>query len=196
MDLSSFSRHRFVRGRGLAVLCLWAGLEPLGTSRFLPSRCRVWLLKMFGAHIGEGVLIKAHVRVRYPWRLRIGEHSWIGENCWIDNWASVTIGNDVCLSQSAYLCTGNHDWSDPSFAISPQPITIGDGVWVGSHAVLGPGVEMGTGAIAALGSVITRNVPDWEIHAGNPATKQRLRLMRSSQTLCGGTLLHEGHEDR
>jgi putative colanic acid biosynthesis acetyltransferase WcaF len=180
MDLSKFSRHRFGRGRGLVVVCLWSALAPLGASWFLPSRWRVWLLRLFGAQIGNGVLIKAHVRVRYPWRLRIGEHSWIGDGCWIDNWAPVTIGKNVCLSQSAYLCTGNHDWSDPSFAIAPQPITIGDGVWVGAHAVLGPGVQMGTGSIAAIGSVVTRSIPDWEIHAGNPSTMQRVRLMRSS----------------
>lgn len=178
MDLSSFSRHSFGRGRGLAVLCLWTGLAPLSAIRFVPSRCRVWLLQLFGAQIGIGVLIKSHVRVRYPWRLRIGEYSWIGEDCWIDNWAEVEIGNNVCMSQGAYLCTGNHDWSDLSFAIMPQPITIGDGVWVGAQAVLGPGVVLGTGSIAAIGSVVTRSVPDWEIHAGNPATLRRQRRMR------------------
>lgn len=178
MDLSKFSRHRFERGRGLAVLCLWSALAPLGACRFLPSRCRVWLLKLFGAQIGRGVQIKAHVRVRYPWRLCIGEYCWMGEDCWIDNWASVTIGKSVCLSQGVYLCTGNHDWSDLSFAVSPRPITIGDGVWVGARAVLGPGVELGTGSIAAIGSVVTRSIPDGEIHAGNPAVMRRIRTMR------------------
>lgn len=112
----------------------------------------------------------------------MGENCWIGEECWIDNWAPVELSNNVCLSQGAYLCTGNHDWSDPSFAIEPRPIAIRDGAWVGARVVLGPGVEMGTGSIATIGSVVIRSIPDWEIHGGNPARMHHKRLMRSRST--------------
>lgn len=178
VKLSSFSRRHFERGRGFVVLCLWAVLAPVVTFRFLPSSCRVRLLRLFGARIESGVLVKAHVRVRYPWRLRIGKDCWIGEDCWIDNWAPVHIGSNVCVSQGVYLCTGNHDWSDPAFAISPRPIAIEDGAWIGARAVLGPGVHMGIGSVAAIGSVVIREVAEWEIHAGNPAIFRRTRVMR------------------
>lgn len=180
MDLSKFPRDRFRRGRGRVVIALWYALAPFSALRIWPSCVRVWLLKLFGAQIGSGVLIKPSVYVRYPWRLRIGDNSWIGEECWIDNWAVVTIGDNVCLSQRAYLCTGNHDWSDPAFAIIPGSIIIGSGAWVGCHAVLGPGVKMGIGSIAAIGAVVSRNIPDWEIHAGNPAKVRHIRVMRAN----------------
>lgn len=178
MDLSSFSRYQFDRGRGLGVRCLWALIGPALGWALLPSRARVLLLRMFGANVGKGVRLSAHMRVRYPWRLSIRENSWIGDGCWIDNWVLVAIGANVCVSQQAYLCTGNHDWADPSFAIAPRPIAVSDGAWVGARAVLGPGVEMGTGSIAAIGSVILRHVPAWEVHGGNPAVKLCDRIMR------------------
>ena len=125
---------------------------------------------MFGARIGRGVVIKAGVRVKYPWLLEVGDHTWLGEDCWIDNLVTVTIGTNVCISQGAYLCTGNHDWKDTRFGLMVQPITIKTGAWVGARAGLAPGVTIGEGAVLTLGSFATRDIPDWEIHAGNPAS--------------------------
>ena len=175
--LGGYARNSFDRGRPLAIVILWriAGcLLPL-----LPlSRLRKLLLQSFGAIIGAGVIMQSRVRVRYPWRLIIGRDSWIGESCWIDNWAPVVIGDNVCISQSVYLCTGNHDWTDPHFAIAPKSIVIGDSAWVGARAVIGPGVELGNGAIAAVGSVVVKTVPPWEIHAGNPARFIKIRRLK------------------
>ena len=139
------------------------------------SSFRTWILRVFGARIEEGVVIKPGVRVKYPWLLSVGRHSWIGENCWIDNVAPVEIGNNVCISQGAYLCTGNHDWSDPRFGLSVKAIKLGDGSWVGARALICPGVALGECAVAAAGSVVTGNIPDYEIHAGNPAKFVRVR---------------------
>jgi putative colanic acid biosynthesis acetyltransferase WcaF len=113
--------------------------------------------------------------VKYPWLLGVGDHSWLGEDCWIDNLAAVRIGNNVCLSQGAYLCTGNHDWSDPVFGLIVKPINLGDGAWVGAGAIVCPGVSLGECAVVAAGSVVTRDVPALEIHAGNPARFVRRR---------------------
>jgi putative colanic acid biosynthesis acetyltransferase WcaF len=115
------------------------------------------------------------VRVKYPWFLSVGDHSWLGEDCWIDNIAPVTIGSSVCVSQGAYLCTGNHDWSDPAFGLRPAPIILQDGCWVGAMSIICPGATMEECSVASAGSVVTRSIPRFEIHAGNPARFVRRR---------------------
>jgi putative colanic acid biosynthesis acetyltransferase WcaF len=150
--------------------------QPVVSSSILPSSAvRVALLRFFGAQIGTGVVIKPGVRVKYPWHLKVGDDVWLGEGCWIDNLTSVRIGNDACISQGAYLCTGNHNWSDPTFSLSVEPILLGDGSWVGAKAFLAPGVVLGEGAVAAGGSVVSKNIPAYEIHAGNPSEFVRRR---------------------
>jgi putative colanic acid biosynthesis acetyltransferase WcaF len=158
------------------------GLPVLRSALIPSSALRVWLLRLFGAHIGDGVTIKPGVRVKYPWLLRVGNDSWIGEDCWIDNLAEVRIGNDVCLSQGAYLCTGNHDWSDPAFGLVIQPILIEDGAWVGAKVLLAPGVVVGRSAVAAGGSVVIKSIPAFHVHAGNPAMFVRSRVFGKAKT--------------
>ncbi len=97
----------------------------------------------------------------------------------IDNLTTVRLGANVCVSQGAYLCTGNHDWKDPAFGLMVAPISLGDGAWAGARSVLMPGVTLGTGAIAAAGSVVSKDIPAWEIHAGNPATFAKQRVLRT-----------------
>lgn len=182
VDLSKFDNSWYKPGRNRAIQALWFLLGlPLLRSTLIPfSAFRVSILRLFGARIGQGVVIKPGVRVKYPWLLSIGDCSWIGEDVWIDNLAFVRVGRHVCISQGAYLCTGNHDWSDPSFGLLVKPIAFADGVWVGARAMICPGVSLETCAVAAAGSVITRNVPAFEIHSGNPARFVRMREMVKS----------------
>jgi putative colanic acid biosynthesis acetyltransferase WcaF len=182
VDLASFANAWYDPGRPAWVRALWffAG-APLVRSRLIPlSSLRVWVLRLFGASLGNGLVIRPGVRIKHPWMLTAGDHCWIGEDCWIDNLAPVTLGRNVCLSQGAYLCTGNHDWTDPSFGLIVKPVTLADGAWVGARSVLCPGARLGEGAVAAAGSVVHGPVPDWEIHAGNPATYVRRRNVRSA----------------
>jgi putative colanic acid biosynthesis acetyltransferase WcaF len=177
VDLSKFDNSRYKPGRSALAQAAWffIGL-PLLRCPIIPSSLfRVKLLRAFGASIGQGVVVKPGVRVKYPWHLQIGNNSWLGEDCWIDNLAPVRIGNNVCVSQGAYLCTGSHDWSDPSFGLITKPITLQDGAWVGARAIICPGVELEQNGIAALGSVVTRSIPAGEIHMGNPANHVRQR---------------------
>lgn len=182
VQLSTYSNAWYQPGRPLGWQMAWFFLGlPLLRSAFLPgSGIRAWLLRLFGATLGEGVVIKPGVRVKYPWQLHIGSHSWIGEDCWIDNLAPVHIGSDACLSQGSYLCTGNHDWSDPSFGLLPKSIGIKDGAWVGARTTVCPGVTLHECAVLAAGSVASRDIPPYEIHAGNPARFIRQRVMKSS----------------
>jgi putative colanic acid biosynthesis acetyltransferase WcaF len=171
-DLSSFDNSWYSPGRPRAVRALWFFLGlPLQRCSLQPgSAVRAVLLRLFGARVGPGVVIKPGVRVKYPWHLSVGAHAWIGEDVWIDNLAPVALGDHACVSQGAYLGTGNHDWSDPAFGLFVRPVTLAGGAWVGARSVICPGVSLGECAIAAAGSVVSANIPPFEIHAGNPAS--------------------------
>ena len=182
-DLRTYDNSWYKPGRSFLVASLWffVGL-PIVRSKINPlSGLRRSLLRAFGAKIGEQVEIKPGVQVKYPWLLTVGDHSWIGENVWIDNLVPVTIGSNVCISQGAYFCTGNHDWSDPSFGLIVKPITVADGAWVGAKSIISPGVEIGKCGVAAAGSVVTKTIPAYEIHAGNPAQFSRRRVFQNEE---------------
>lgn len=181
VDLSRYNNSWYSPGRSKWTQALWflAGL-PLLRSSWIPfSGFRGRLLRSFGAQVGRGVVIKPGVRVKYPWLLTVGDHSWIGEDVWIDNLAMVRIGSNVCISQGAYLCTGNHDWSDPFFGLKVKPITIQNGGWIGAKAVICPGVDVESSAIAGAGAVVSCKLEAETIYAGNPAVAVRKRVLRS-----------------
>jgi len=178
LRLNEFDNRSWNRGRPLFVELAWLVLSALSVSSWIPgSGHRKWLLRVFGAKIGNGVVIKPRVRVKFPWRLEIGDHAWIGEDAWIDNLADVTIGSDACISQGVYLCTGSHDWSSSRFDLITKPIVIGNSAWVSAKATVGPGVTVGEGAVLSLGGVATKDLEPWGIYAGNPATKLKTRVI-------------------
>lgn len=176
--LDKFNNRSWPRGRPLLVELLWAVLQAALVSSFMPgSLHRRLLLRAFGARIGRGVVIKPRVRVKFPWRLDIGDHTWIGEGVWIDNLAEVRIGSHCCLSQGAYLCTGSHNWSTSTFDLLTMPIRIGDGAWISARATVGPGVIISEGAVLGLGSVATSNLDAWGIYHGAPAVLHKRRRL-------------------
>jgi putative colanic acid biosynthesis acetyltransferase WcaF len=183
IDLSRPDNAELIRGAPLWLEALWyfLALPLLRSHRITSSGFRCRLLRLFGANVGKGVYIKPGLRVKFPWYLEIGDHSWLGEDLWIDNLAQVKIEAHCCLSQGVYLCTGNHDWSSVSMRLLRQPITCKRGSWIGAKAILGPGVVVGTGAIVTMGSVVTKNVPQMEIHAGNPAQFLRHRRLKAKE---------------
>jgi putative colanic acid biosynthesis acetyltransferase WcaF len=179
VNLRAYDNSWYSPGRPAAWRAAWIffGLPLLRCSWIVSSSVRVNLLRAFGARIGRGVVMQQPLRVKYPWHLVVGDDCWFGEDCWIDNLTTVRIGSNVCISQGAYLCTGNHNWTDPHFGLMVAPITLADGAWVGARCVIAPGVVLGTGAIASAGSVITASIPDFEIHTGNPARCIRMRTI-------------------
>jgi putative colanic acid biosynthesis acetyltransferase WcaF len=180
IDLSVPDNTELVRGAPLLVEAAWyfCGLPLLRSHWITSSSFRSRLLRLFGAKIGKGVYIKPGLRVKFPWYLEVGDHTWLGEDLWVDNLAQVSIGAHCCISQGAYFCTGNHDWSAPDMRLFRKPIRCERGSWVGARSVVCPGVTLGAGAIAAAGSVVTRDVPAMEVHAGNPAGFVRRRELR------------------
>lgn len=135
------------------------------------------LLKLFGAKIGKGVVIKPAVNIKYPWKLTVGNYTWIGEKVWIDNLTDVKIGAHVCLSQGAMLLTGNHDYSKTGFDLIVRTITLEDGVWIGAKALVCPGVICQSHAVLAAMSVATKNLDAFNVYQGNPAVPVRERVI-------------------
>ncbi len=142
------------------------------------SGLKVGLLRMFGAQVGKGVRIKPRVNIKYPWKLKIGDHVWIGEQVWIDNLGDVEIGDHCCLSQGAMLLCGNHNYKKETFDLMVQHITLEEGVWIGAHAVVCPGVVCHSHAILSVNSVAVTNLDAYTIYQGNPATKARDRVIQ------------------
>jgi putative colanic acid biosynthesis acetyltransferase WcaF len=148
-------------------------------SRLLPiSSLKVWILRSFGASIGQGVRIKPGVRVKFPWRLTIGDYCWIGEDVWFDNLAPISLGDHICVSQSVYFCTGNHDWTLPTFDLNVAAIVVQSASWIAARSSIAPGVEIGEGAVLSLGSVAVRSLSPWTIYAGNPAVAIKPRTFK------------------
>lgn len=141
------------------------------------SSLKVFLLKRFGAKIGNGVIIKPSVNIKYPWLLEIGDHTWIGENVWIDNLTEVKIGAHVCLSQGAFLLTGNHNYKKTSFDLMVGKIILEDGVWIGAKSTVCPSVTCQSHSVLAVNSVATSDLEAYYIYSGNPCIKKRQRVI-------------------
>lgn len=179
MNLSSFSSSNFDKGAGKLKITLWYFVNALFVrASWNPFMgIKIYLLKVFGAKIGKGLVIKNNVTIKFPWKLTIGDDVWIGENAWIDNLDKVTIGNNVCISQGALLLTGNHDYTRSTFDYRNAPITVEDGAWIGAKTVVCPGVIVHSHAILTVGSIATKDLEAYSIYQGNPATKVRERRM-------------------
>jgi putative colanic acid biosynthesis acetyltransferase WcaF len=164
VDLARYDNSDFDRGAPRWKEALWVLVRVLFFQNAIPwpSGLRVFFLRAFGASIGQGMVIRANVNISHPWRLVAGDHVWIGEDVGILSLALVKIGSNVCISQRAYLCTGNHDFRREDFKLIVAPITIHDSSWVGAMSFVGPGVEIGPGSAVAAGSVVTRSVAPGE----------------------------------
>ncbi|MBU6300545.1 MAG: WcaF family extracellular polysaccharide biosynthesis acetyltransferase [Verrucomicrobia bacterium] len=173
MDLLAFeaTKASFDRGAPRWKEALWGLVRILF---FLspwpwPSAFKASLLRLFGARVGRGVVIRPRVQISFPWRLEIGDHSWLGEEVLLLNLAPVRIGSHCCLSQRAFLCTGSHDFHAAAFPLVTAPIQILDRSWIAAGCFVAPGITFGPDAMAAAGSVVTRDVAPLTIVAGNPA---------------------------
>ena len=177
--LNTFSVGNYNHGNKFKIL-IWSVINYfiLNSSFPFPIAFKVLLLRMFGAEVGEGLVMKLKIRIKYPWRLKIGNNCWIGESVWIDNLEDVKIMDDVCISQGALLLTGNHDYTISSFPYKLGKIILENGVWIGANAVVCPNVVCQSHSVLTVNSVATKNLEAWSINAGNPAIKLRNRVMK------------------
>ncbi|KQS26895.1 putative colanic acid biosynthesis acetyltransferase [Dyadobacter sp. Leaf189] len=177
-DLSKYDNSWYKPGNVVKqILWYFTGRLFLNTHLPYPSSFKNWLLKLFGAKIGKGVVIKPKVSIKYPWFLSIGDNTWVGENVWIDNLTMVTIESNACLSQGCMLLTGNHDYTKSQFDLIVKPITLEKGVWIGAKATVCPGVTAGSHAVLTVNSVATANLEANGIYQGNPAKYVKTRTI-------------------
>jgi putative colanic acid biosynthesis acetyltransferase WcaF len=140
--------------------------------RMSPRPCFAWrrgVLRAFGARVGAHVNIYPSTHVYMPWNVEIGDWTALGENVLIYSLGKVRLGRSVTLSYRSHVCAGTHDLNDPTLPLLKPPVTIEDGVWVGTEAFIGPGVTVGSGAVVGARSVVVKNVTPLDVVAGNPA---------------------------
>lgn len=179
-DLSKYNNTWYYPGNKV-VCVLWYFVNVVFfVSHIIPlSGLKVWLLKLFGAKVGSSVVIKPGVNIKYPWKLVIGDYSWIGEDVWIDNLDQVIIGSNVCISQGAMLLCGNHNYKKTTFDLMVNEIILEEGVWIGAKSVVCPGVTCKTHAILSVGSIANIDLEPYTIYQGNPAKKIRNRVIEA-----------------
>ena len=179
-DLSAYNNNWYNPGSSLKRLAWYFINELFFKCSFNPSSSiKVFWLRRFGAKVGNGVIIKPGVNIKYPWKLEIANHCWIGEDVWIDNLDEIKIESNVCISQGAFLLCGNHNYKIKSFDLIIKPITLKEGCWVGAKSIVGPGVVVNECAVLAMGSVASTDLTAYGIYRGNPAMKIKTRIISS-----------------
>jgi len=166
------------RGRPAFIVQLWwivQGTLFAMSPQFMYGWRRV-LLRLFGARVGKGVMVRPSVRVTYPWKVRIGDRCRIGDNAELYSLGDIDIGTDVVISQRSYLCAATHNYKKISFDIIESPISIEDQVWIAADVFVGPGVKIGRGALIGARSSVFTEMPGGMICLGSPAKAIKPRI--------------------
>jgi putative colanic acid biosynthesis acetyltransferase WcaF len=178
-DLSSFRLPGGFRGRSAFSVQLWWIVQAT-LFRCSPQFAYGWrrfLLRLFGAKVGHGAIIRPSAMITYPWKLRIGNYVWIGDSVILYTLGSVTIGDNTVVSQCSHICAADHDFSDPTFPIRAKPIVIGREVWIASDVFVAPGVNIGDATVVGARSSVFRNLPPLTICFGHPCVPVRPRTL-------------------
>ena len=138
---------------------------------------RNFLLRLFGAKIGKNVIIRPTARITYPWKLSIGDHSWIGDHVDLYTLGEIIIGSNAVISQRSYLCTGSHDSTKLDFPIYAKAIVIEDGVWVATDVFIAPGVTIHKNAVVGARSSVFNDLDAGYVYIGSPAKPIKPRIL-------------------
>jgi len=177
--LDLFSVSPGLRGRSpLAVQMWWLAQATLFRgSPQIAYGFRRWLLRRFGARVGKKVLIRPSATITYPWKVSIGDYSWIGDDVVLYSLSSIDIGDHVVVSQRSYVCAADHDPALRDFPIRERPVRIESGAWIATDVFVGPGVTVGTGAVVGARSSVFKSIPAATVCHGNPCRPVRMRSM-------------------
>lgn len=177
INLSDATGYQESWGKSKFHVFCWAAVELVFVSNpwQFSSRLRVFILRLFGAQIGAGVIFRPRTRVKFPWKLEIGGNSWIGEGVWMHNQDFLRIGNNVVISQETMITTGSHAYGT-DMSLLTKEVIIEDGVWVTSKCLILGGTTIRKSAMIAPMSVVSGSIPAGEIWQGNPATYLRKRF--------------------
>lgn len=155
--LGDFRGDGYDRGRSVAWQLGWLVVSNLVWRKWwLPRRARPAILRLFGARVGSGCVIREGVRVHWPWKLTLGDNVWLGEASWLLNLEPITIGSNTCVSQEALICTGSHQFMDPTFEFDNAPIELGERCWVAARAIVLRGTRLPDDTLVSAGTVFGR----------------------------------------
>ncbi|MCY2687942.1 putative colanic acid biosynthesis acetyltransferase [Salinimicrobium sp. TH3] len=174
-DFSFSLRNKL--GRLLWNICYWFFYRPFNLDIF--KGWRNFILRLFGARIGEKTSICASVKIWAPWNLEVGSFSSIGPQVICYNQGGITVGSNTVISQKTYLCASTHDHTIANFPLVLHPIYIGDQVWIAADAFIGPGVMLGEGSVVGARAAVFKEVEPWTIVGGNPAKFIKKRSISS-----------------
>jgi putative colanic acid biosynthesis acetyltransferase WcaF len=182
IDLRQYDQSKFDRGRPGWLILLWWFVQAI-VFPLTPHPCnsiRSGLLRLFGAKIGRGVVIRPTARFTYPWKIEIGDYSWIGDDVVLYSLDRIAIGKHCIISQKSYLCTGTHDPQDPAFSLITAPVIINHGVWIAADCFIGAGVEIGANALIGARSSVFKNMPASFVCTGTPCHPRYRREIKKS----------------
>ena len=170
VDLRQYDQSDFDRGRPSWFILWWWFVQAIAFPLTLHNahNFRCWLLRLFGAKIGTGVVIRPSARFTYPWKVTIGDYSWIGEDVVFYSLDEIVIGSHCVISQKSYLCTGSHDFKDKAFGLITSPIIIENGAWVATDCFIAPGVTVGANTVIGARSSVFKDIPAQQVAWGNP----------------------------
>ena len=145
------------------LLCSWTP-KPFNLWRLL-------VLRFFGATIKGMPFVHQRARIQIPWHLKLGDRACLGDRANAYSLGPIEIEEGATIAQEAYLCTGTHDFSDPTIPLQTGRIHIKRNAFIGARAMILPDITIGEKAVVGAQSVVTKNVPPSVTVAGNPAAK-------------------------
>ena len=166
------------RGKSTFVVQLWWIIQStlFGCSPQFMYAWRNFLLRLFGAHVGANVKVRPTARITFPWKVKLGNYSRIGDEVVLYSLGEINVGDHAVISQRSYLCSGSHDYTDQTFQLFTKPIVIGNQVWVAADVFVSPGVKIGDGCVVGARSSVFSDLPSGWVCFGYPAKPHKLRV--------------------
>lgn len=170
-NLNIYKTPKNFRGKSPIIVQLWWIVQSTlfaMSPQFLYG-WRRFLLRRFGAKIGKNVIIRPSVQITYPWKVTIGDYSWIGDDVVLYSLGNIIIGKNAVISQKSYICTGTHDYSKVDFPIHAKKIVIEDGCWLATDVFVAPGKTIKQGTVVGARSSVFNDLDSFSVYAGSPA---------------------------
>ena len=177
-NLKTFKLPGNFRGRNAFVVQLWWLTQAIffrNSPQFLYG-FRRFLLRLFGANIGRKVVIRPTVKITYPWKVSIGDYSWIGDDVVLYSLGNIEIGKNVVISQKSYICAASHDYLQLDFPIFVGVVIIQDECWLATDVFVAPGVTIHKGTVIGARSSVYKDLPSNKVCIGNPVKIVRNRV--------------------
>jgi putative colanic acid biosynthesis acetyltransferase WcaF len=170
-NLDSFLLPSGFRGRSAVFVQIWWLVQStlFACSPQFMFGWRRWLLRLFGAQIGYGVLVRPSSKITYPWNISIGDFAWIGDDVVLYSLGEIEIGANAVISQRSYLCAASHDYSQSNFPIYAKKVCIGKQAWLATDVFVAPGVNIGEGCVVGARSSVFHDLPAMMVCIGSPA---------------------------